>query len=241
MCGVDAEGSTSYSITGSKSLGTNNTFKKSHFDATSRFDESFSRLDGSSSCTDSQASKTNQLDVKLSELGLYGRHKETEVMINCLDDLVTSGKNKLVYISGLSGTGKTALAVSIADAVAKKNGIFATGKFDQKLRDSPYAGIAAAGRHICGEILHRKKASDQMDFEDIRKTILKNVGSELSTLAMILPEIEDIVGVSSDLLVQDNIAGGDVSATVCWNPIHSYGKRNDISSQFFSTVPTKSA
>lgn len=44
---------------------------------------------------------------------------------------------------------------------------------------------------------------------------MKNVGSELSTLSMILPEIEDIVGVSSDLLAQDDdMAGGDVSLFV---------------------------
>lgn len=169
---VDNEGTTVFTMTGGSSVSPN-TFKKANqfLDTSSVFDIGGSyRNDTSndtSSCTDSQESKTNELDVKMSELGLYGRQKETAVMKKCLDDLVETGKNKLVYISGLSGTGKTALAISIADTVAKKNGIFAMGKFDQKLRDSPYAGIAAAGRHICGEILHRKNSAEHLDFEDI--------------------------------------------------------------------------
>lgn len=71
----------------------------------------------------------------MSKLGLYGRQEESDIIRNNLNDLVKTGNNKLLYISGVSGTGKTALATSILDAVNTENGIFAIGKFDQKLRD----------------------------------------------------------------------------------------------------------
>ncbi|CAJ1937257.1 unnamed protein product [Cylindrotheca closterium] len=168
------------------------------------------RLDADGSATFSI--QGSELDTKKSQLGFYGRQKETKAIQKCLDDLVNTGNNKLIYISGISGTGKTALAVTVADSVVKDSGIFATGKFDQKLCDEPYAGIGAAGRHICGKILHRKNYSEHMDFEDIRKMIINNVGPELPTLAMILPEIKDVVGSSDLLLAQEDIAGGDYGA-----------------------------
>ncbi|CAJ1970188.1 unnamed protein product, partial [Cylindrotheca closterium] len=120
----------------------------------------------SSIADSSRGSQEKELETKMSQLGLYGRQKETKAIRKCLDDLVNTGNNKLVYISGISGTGKTALAATVADPIVKNNGIFDMGKFDQKLRDEPYAGIAAAGRHICGEILHRKNSSEDMDVED---------------------------------------------------------------------------
>ncbi|CAJ1959582.1 unnamed protein product [Cylindrotheca closterium] len=176
---------------------------------------SSSRHDASYSTANSQSSKQNELGVKMAQLGLFGRNKEIKTIRKCLDDLVATGQKKLLYISGLSGTGKTALAVTVADAVAKKKGIFSMGKFDQKLRGEPYAGIAAAGRHICGEILHLKHSGEQMgslSFEDIQETIIEKVGPELATLILILPEIEDIVGDSSEYLAQDDPQGGDHGA-----------------------------
>ncbi|KAL3936755.1 MAG: hypothetical protein SGBAC_007992, partial [Bacillariaceae sp.] len=223
MYRVGNDSSSTYSNQGSGSRST--TISKKTTESTGSLQTS------STSHDDSQgSSKQNELDIKISQLGLYGRQKETRTIRKCLDDLETTGEKKLVYISGLSGTGKTALAATIADSVVEKNGIFAMGKFDQKLRDEPYAGIASAGRHICGEILHRKKSSDPMDFENVRKMIIKNIGSELPTLAMILPEIEDIVGSSSDLSAQENSAGGDYGAIK--------ERLNNAIRTFFRTVST---
>ncbi|CAJ1958856.1 unnamed protein product [Cylindrotheca closterium] len=160
----------------------------------------------------SSKQKQNELGIKMAQLGLFGRNSEIKVIRKCLDDVVATGKNKLLCISGLSGTGKTALAATVANAVAKKKGIFSMGKFDQKLRGEPYAGIAAAGRHICGEILHLKHSNEHMgslSFEGIQETIIKELGPELATLVLILPEIEDIVGTSSEFLAQDDGQGGN--------------------------------
>ncbi|CAJ1968113.1 unnamed protein product [Cylindrotheca closterium] len=241
MGGVDANSSASFSVQGSGSPSATTTkkanesrpsFSSAGNDTTSIRTSSTTKIgnEASSNADSSQGSQEKELDTKMSQLGLYGRQKETRTIRKCLDDLVSTGKNKLVYISGLSGTGKTALAATVADSVVSKNGIFAMGKFDQKLRDEPYAGIAAAGRHICGEILHRKNSSEHMDFEDIRKMIMKNVGSELSTLAMILPEIEDIVGSSELLLAQEDSAGGDFGA--------NKERLNNAIRTFFRTVAT---
>ncbi|CAJ1926147.1 unnamed protein product [Cylindrotheca closterium] len=174
------------------------------------------RQETSSSSDSHSSTRRNMVDAEMSQLGLYGRQTETETIRNCLDDLVKTGKNKLLYISGVSGSGKTALAATVADVVDSERGIFAIGKFDQKLRDEPYAGIATAGRHICGEILHRKNSTGKMrsglSFDHIKKTIIENVGSELVTLAMILPEIEDIVGSVSDLFSEDSEHDEDYGA-----------------------------
>jgi hypothetical protein len=60
---------------------------------------------------------------------------------------------QLVFVSGYSGTGKTALATAIERDVWKAGGIFMTGKFDLYLRDEPYTGIVSACEELCSYMI----------------------------------------------------------------------------------------
>ena len=123
-----------------------------------------------------------------SRLGMYGRDKEISTLKRSLDRLILSDERgededtnytendsdgrrrrtssatkrplgrQLTLISGVPGAGKTALANSLKRPTRNRNGLFVSGKFDQKNtlvhKNEPYAGIATACAAICGAILH---------------------------------------------------------------------------------------
>jgi Cdc6-like AAA superfamily ATPase len=110
--------------------------------------------------------------LRFSSLGVVGRDKETDILKECLERLVMAGEDataavametgeddvrasarELVFISGVSGTGKTTLAQTMASETKRHKGLYLTGKFDFYLRDEPYSGFVAACRELCDEIL----------------------------------------------------------------------------------------
>lgn len=132
--------------------------------------------------------------LRFSALELVGRDKEMNLLETSLNRVVEApGSRELVFISGLSGTGKTALATSLEKSV-KESGLFVTGKFDLYLRDEPYSGIAQACREICGRIMLLRDRSDD-SFAEIQKELVDKLGSEnLCLLINIIPELAEIVG-----------------------------------------------
>jgi predicted ATPase len=79
-------------------------------------------------------------------------------------------RRQVVWISGLSGTGKSALAQTVERAVIQRNkktsqhsphGVYVSGKFDWTHRDDankqePYAAISAVCQQLCRHILERR-------------------------------------------------------------------------------------
>jgi predicted ATPase len=153
-----------------------------------------------------QALTANKL--RFSSLGLVGRDKETNVLNECLERLLVVGKEatgeddvrgsarELVFISGVSGTGKTALAQTLASQTKQLKGLYLTGKFDFYLRDEPYSGFVAACRELCGEILMlQNDASTKAKYEEIRDEIVRELGDEISVLTNIFPVLGEILDI----------------------------------------------
>lgn len=81
----------------------------------------------------------------------------------------------VVFISGYSGTGKTALATAIERKVWKQGGAFLVGKFDMYQRDEPYTGISSACEELCSYLV-RLMLSDNVGGAD-KNNVTGNRGS----------------------------------------------------------------
>jgi predicted ATPase len=140
--------------------------------------------------------------LRYSSLGLHGRDKEKEILNTCLVNVAEKDNNikrAMVFIKGLSGTGKTALVSSLMARIKRLNGLYIKGKFELYLRDEPYAGIAAACRGICGEILMLRDhptqgSSTEISFQEIHDKLIDGLGTEIHLLTKVIPELSEIVG-----------------------------------------------
>jgi predicted ATPase len=135
--------------------------------------------------------------LRFSMLGLHGRDNEMKILNTSLENVAAKDndiKRAMVFIKGFSGTGKTALASSLMAPIKRLKGLYIKGKFDLYLRDEPYAGIAAACRGICGEILLlRDQPSTGRSFHEIRDTLIDRLGTDLHLLTTVIPELSEIV------------------------------------------------
>lgn len=134
---------------------------------------------------------------------LYGRDDERAVLQSCLVDMQKKKRKQLVLIRGESGVGKTSLAVSaLQDSLPPKSlrssSLLVHGKFEEYLKEEPYAGIAVACRHICGEILQLQRGNQKELFERIQTALKVELGrEEMPFLVRILPELVEIMNTTS--------------------------------------------
>jgi predicted ATPase len=155
--------------------------------------------------------------LRYSSLGLHGRDKEKEILNTCLEKVTAKDDNikrALVLIKGFSGTGKTALASFLIVPIQRRKGLYVKGKFDLYLRDQPYAGIAAACREICGEILYLRNQPAQgsgngRSFQDIHDKLIDGLGGDIHLLTTMVPELNEIVGDQHTRFEPDGAAAGN--------------------------------
>ncbi|CAB9517825.1 Transcriptional regulator [Seminavis robusta] len=121
--------------------------------------------------------------LRFASLGLIGRSQEEQTLAACLHRATQTKTRELVLISGNSGVGKTALAMTLQAKTCKEKGLFISGKFDFCLRDDPYTGVASACRDLC---------SDLSLIDEFCDEIVEELGSELTILVKILPELQTI-------------------------------------------------
>lgn len=149
----------------------------------------------------------------VNELGLHGRDKEVRQLHQAWERLLSSessivaedsndtnnryekeGHRELVWIRGLSGTGKSRLAESLARTLRQRGGgLWGRGKFEQQ-QQAPYAGLAQACAEICaGILLSDPKTKSLMD------DLQTSVASELDVLIPIIPALAEILDLPPQL------------------------------------------
>ena len=105
-------------------------------------------------------------------------------------------RNKVVLVSGASGSGKTALVEEILGSkqlvATSKDGdspaCVIRGKFDYSQRQVPYAGITQALRQLCEHYKARNTISDQQ-----RQELLEALGGSIDAVKQLLPGFSDLV------------------------------------------------
>jgi PAS domain S-box-containing protein len=121
---------------------------------------------------------------------LYGRERETLMLLEAFDEVVDSGTPQLVLVSGYSGIGKSSVVNELHKALVPPRGLFASGKFDQYKRDIPYATLAQALQSLIRPMLGLPEA----DLGPWRDAMKQAVGSNGQLVAALIPELEGIIG-----------------------------------------------
>ncbi|WP_437761971.1 AAA family ATPase [Sorangium sp. So ce281] len=120
---------------------------------------------------------------------LYGR--ETEVAL--LSDAwvrTRQGGSESVLVSGYSGIGKSVLVNELQKSVVRERGYFATGKFDQLNRTTPYAAVA----HVYQELIRNIMAEPAEALAQWKRRLAAAIGSNGQLLIDLIPELELLLG-----------------------------------------------
>ncbi|KAL3912690.1 MAG: hypothetical protein SGILL_006785, partial [Bacillariaceae sp.] len=144
----------------------------------------------------------NKLNLK--SLGVRGRKEEIQIMHHAFQRMIEndhqnqdddeSQQRQLIVIAGESGTGKTKLASTLKEPVAKTaKGLYVRGKFDLHLRNQPYSAFASAVAEICGNILSMA-IHDPDKSKEVIHDIQEELGmQQLPVLMKVIPALSEVI------------------------------------------------
>jgi predicted ATPase len=121
---------------------------------------------------------------------LYGREEELSKLFSAFEIVKSNGGSAMLTVSGVSGVGKSRLVHEIQRPVVEARGRFATGKFDQYRRGTPFYAIIQALQDLVRQVLSESETT----IEKYRTLVSNTIGSEANVLADVIPEIEMLLG-----------------------------------------------
>lgn len=121
---------------------------------------------------------------------LLGREPQIAELHAAWDRVRSGGAAEFVLISGHSGIGKTSLVSELRSHVRGAGGFFLTGKFDQRLRDIPYASFTQAFQSLVQQLLGGSEA----ELAQWRKRLSGALGANGKLMAAIIPDLEHVMG-----------------------------------------------
>ena len=83
---------------------------------------------------------------------LYGREAEVSALMDAYER-TCNGRPGFMLVTGYSGIGKSSLISEIHKPIAKRRGLFISGKHDQYRRDIPYSALIQAFQNLVQQIL----------------------------------------------------------------------------------------
>ncbi|EIC29973.1 trifunctional serine/threonine-protein kinase/ATP-binding protein/sensor histidine kinase [Methylomicrobium album] len=120
---------------------------------------------------------------------MVGRQAESRLIREQYDEVIR-GRFRSVFISGLSGIGKTRLIQELQKPLVKNRGYFTSGKFDQYQKNIPYSSLIQALRNLMRIFL----TESDLQVRQWRNKILDVVENNASVIIDVLPELEFIIG-----------------------------------------------
>ena len=120
---------------------------------------------------------------------MVGRQRETELIYREYQK-VMQGQFRSLFISGLSGIGKTRLIQELQKPLVKDRGYFSSGKFDQYQKNIPYSSLIQALRNLIRTFLTESDAQ----VAQWREKILEAVNGNGGVIIEVVPELEFIIG-----------------------------------------------
>lgn len=120
---------------------------------------------------------------------MVGRIAESELIQSEYDE-VTRGKFRSVFISGLSGIGKTRLIQELQKPLVRHRGYFTSGKFDQYQKNIPYSSLIQALRNLMRIFLTESDAQ----VAQWKSKILDAVEANGRVITDVVPELGFIIG-----------------------------------------------
>jgi|GEM_PF-128458 len=125
---------------------------------------------------------------------LYGRDSKLKELVRAFKSACRK-ISEIIFVSGYSGIGKTALVEEIQRTVSENRGYFIKGKFDQYHRTTPYTAITQAFAEFVSRIL----AEPEKNFEEWQEKIHSAVGDLGQVLTDVIPALEDLIGVQPEV------------------------------------------
>jgi len=119
---------------------------------------------------------------------LYGR-EAAAAEINTRFERVAHGDRQVIFLTGYSGVGKTALVHETHRPLAVHRGLFVEGKFDQFGRITPYSAL----RRAFGSLIEGIAEDAPRLRERLGRGLQEELGSGLAVLLDILPELSLLV------------------------------------------------
>ncbi|MGE5528369.1 MAG: AAA family ATPase [Patescibacteria group bacterium] len=120
---------------------------------------------------------------------MVGRDKETKIILNEFAQ-VAEGKFRSLFISGLSGIGKTRLIQELQKPIVEHKGYFTSGKFDVYQKNIPYSSLIQAFRNLMRTFL--TESDDKVAVW--KRKIINAVGKNGKVLTDVIPELEVLIG-----------------------------------------------
>ncbi len=151
---------------------------------------------------------------------MMGRNREARLILDQYDQVIT-GKFGSLFISGLSGIGKTRLIQELQKPLVKHRGYFTSGKFDQYQKNIPYSSLIQALRHLMRTFL--TESDNQVSQWQTR--ILHAVGQNGRVITDVLPELEFIIGIQPEVSHLP--------------PVEARNRFNDVLGRFIATLASK--
>ena len=125
---------------------------------------------------------------------MVGRHAQCELIQREYDEVIY-GNFRSVFISGLSGIGKTRLIQELQKPLIQHRGYFTSGKFDQYHKNIPYSSLIQALRNLVRIFLTESDA--QVTHWQTR--IINTLGNLGRVIIQVVPELEFIIGVQPEV------------------------------------------
>ncbi|MGA7815911.1 AAA family ATPase, partial [Caballeronia sp.] len=127
---------------------------------------------------------------------LYGRDREVEALLASFDRMIKIGAPELVLVSGYSGVGKSSVVNELHKVLVPPRGLFASGKFDQRKRDIPYATVAQAFQSLVRQVLGKSETELHIWREALREAL----GPNGPLIVSLIPELELVIGAQPPVL-----------------------------------------
>lgn len=125
---------------------------------------------------------------------MVGRDDEAKIVLKEFEK-VAKGEFRSLFISGLSGIGKTRLIQELQNPIVTHRGYFTSGKFDLYQKKIPYSSLIQALRNLVRTFLTESDARVRI----WRDKILGAVGQNGKVLTDVIPELEVLIGPQPDV------------------------------------------
>ncbi|MCM2466854.1 AAA family ATPase [Methanoculleus oceani] len=120
---------------------------------------------------------------------MVGRDREAGTILGEYEE-VARGEFRALFISGLSGIGKTRLIQELQKPIVRHAGYFTSGKFDVYQRNIPYSSLIQAIRNLLRTFLTESNERVLL----WRERITEAVGQNGKVLTDVIPELEILIG-----------------------------------------------
>jgi predicted ATPase/signal transduction histidine kinase len=132
---------------------------------------------------------------------LYGRESEIATLLAAFDRVVMHGGSELVLVSGYSGIGKSSVVNELHKVIVLPRGIFISGKFDLRLRDTPHSTLAQAFQGLIQQLLN----GHADDIDRWRDAIKEAVGNQGRLLTDLIPDLARLIGPQPTVAVLSSV------------------------------------